>query len=269
MTVMTDRKAKLEELKKRSPIKKTPITESEQAFIKTLQDATEELKNSLGVGVAVNNLDDLVEQLGKIESFEKEVGALKDSISAIKFPDEVNIKGIDSLTSAVEKLSKLPKPVVQKIDFSVLDSVVEGVLALIDKVEELQVPKQGQLPDDYVPMRRVQKVGNKLLFDDSFYGGGGGGAAAIPNVGGSVPVVNPDGTYVNAATNYATRLDDFTTTNVTYIGKSVIGSAVGSAVWQIQKIDETTGMVITWADGNSNFDNVWGASGAVAGLTFS
>lgn len=267
---MTDRKAKLEELKKRSPIKKTSITESEQAFIKTLQDATEELKNSLGVGVAVNNLDDLVEQLGKIESFEKEVGELKDSISTIKFPGEVNIKGIDSLTSAVEKLSKLPKPVIQKIDFSVLDSVVEGVLALINKVEELQVPKQGQLPDDYVPMRRVQKVGNKLFFDDSFYGGGGGGGgAAIPNVDGSVPVVNPDGTYVNAVINYTTRLDDFTTTNVTYVGKAVIGSAVGSTVWQIQKMDETAGMVITWADGNSNFDNVWGTSGAVAGLTFS
>ena len=73
----------------------------------------------------------------------------------------------------------------------------------------------------------------------------------------------------SASSAYATRIDDFTTTNVTYIGKAAIGSAVGSAVWQIQKIDETTGMVITWADGDSNFDNVWGAAGAVAGLTYS
>lgn len=72
-----------------------------------------------------------------------------------------------------------------------------------------------------------------------------------------------------SALSYATRIDDFTTTSVTYVGKAPIGSAVGSAVWQIQKIDETTGMVITWADGNDSFDNVWGAAGAVAGLSYS
>lgn len=71
------------------------------------------------------------------------------------------------------------------------------------------------------------------------------------------------------SSTYAIRIDDFTTTNVTYIGKAPIGSAVGSSVWQIQKIDETTGTVITWADGDANFDNVWGASGAVAGLSYS
>lgn len=35
-----------------------------------------------------------------------------------------------------------------------------------------------------------------------------------------------------------------------------IGSASSSAVWQIQKIDETTGMVITWAD-SAGFTQVW------------
>lgn len=65
--------------------------------------------------------------------------------------------------------------------------------------------------------------------------------------------------------SYTTRLDDFTTTNVTYVGKAPIGSAVGSAVWQIQKIDETTGMVITWADGDSSFNNIWDNR---AGLTY-
>lgn len=72
-----------------------------------------------------------------------------------------------------------------------------------------------------------------------------------------------------SSVNYAIRLDDFTTTGVTYVGKAVISASTGSAVWQIQKIDETAGMVITWADGNSNFDNVWGTTGAVAGLSYS
>lgn len=57
--------------------------------------------------------------------------------------------------------------------------------------------------------------------------------------------------------NYALKLDDTTTTSVTYVGKAAIGSATSSAVWQIKKIDETTGMSITWADGDDLFDNVW------------
>lgn len=44
--------------------------------------------------------------------------------------------------------------------------------------------------------------------------------------------------------------------SVTYIGKAAPGSTQSSAVWQCQKIDETTGTVITWADGDSSFDNV-------------
>ncbi len=59
-----------------------------------------------------------------------------------------------------------------------------------------------------------------------------------------------------AATTYKTLLDDYTTTNVTYVGKAAIGSATSSAVWQIQKIDETSGMVITWG-GTGAFDQVW------------
>lgn len=44
--------------------------------------------------------------------------------------------------------------------------------------------------------------------------------------------------------------------SVTYIAKAATGTSQASALWQVQKIDETTGTVITWADGNGNFDNV-------------
>lgn len=59
--------------------------------------------------------------------------------------------------------------------------------------------------------------------------------------------------------NLAVRTDSATTANVTYVGKAAIGSATSSAVWQVQKVDETTTntAIITWADGNSNFDNIW------------
>jgi hypothetical protein len=55
----------------------------------------------------------------------------------------------------------------------------------------------------------------------------------------------------------ALRLDDTTTANVTYVGKAKVGALEADNVWQIQKINEASGMIITWADGDEKFDNIW------------
>lgn len=52
-------------------------------------------------------------------------------------------------------------------------------------------------------------------------------------------------------------IDDYSTTNVTYIGKSYIGALTSAASWQIFKLDETSGMVMTFANGNSEYTNIW------------
>lgn len=43
---------------------------------------------------------------------------------------------------------------------------------------------------------------------------------------------------------------------VTYIGEAGTGTLQATPAWRCHKIDTTTGTVITWADGNSEFDNV-------------
>lgn len=55
--------------------------------------------------------------------------------------------------------------------------------------------------------------------------------------------------------SYALRLDE--AAPYTYVGEAAPGSLPSAAVWRIKRIDETSGLVITWADGNSNFDNLW------------
>lgn len=45
--------------------------------------------------------------------------------------------------------------------------------------------------------------------------------------------------------------------NISYTGKALPGALQSNSVWQIKKIDETSGVEITWADGNTDFDNVW------------
>jgi len=54
--------------------------------------------------------------------------------------------------------------------------------------------------------------------------------------------------------NFATKVT--VSGNVTYVAKGPLGASQASAVWQAKKIDETTGVVITWADGNDKYDNV-------------
>lgn len=43
--------------------------------------------------------------------------------------------------------------------------------------------------------------------------------------------------------------------SITYVAKALPGTPQSEARWQVMKIDETTGMVLTWADGNDSYDN--------------
>jgi len=52
------------------------------------------------------------------------------------------------------------------------------------------------------------------------------------------------------------RIDEASAT-ITYIGQAQDDSSIGDPVWQIQRIDTSSGTIIQWADGNNNFDNVW------------
>lgn len=68
--------------------------------------------------------------------------------------------------------------------------------------------------------------------------------------------VDPD-TGVPVKVAGAVRLDD-AGSGVTYVGSAAAGAGVGDAVWQIKKIVELNGdITITWADGDSLYDNVW------------
>lgn len=44
--------------------------------------------------------------------------------------------------------------------------------------------------------------------------------------------------------------------SVTYLAIAAPGTPQSEAYWQVKKIDKTTGVVITWADGDANYDNV-------------
>ena len=53
-----------------------------------------------------------------------------------------------------------------------------------------------------------------------------------------------------------------------YVCKAAIGSALSSAVWQIKKVDTSSGVVIQWCDSNSNYDNSCESLAVVQGYTY-
>jgi hypothetical protein len=75
----------------------------------------------------------------------------------------------------------------------------------------------------------------------------------------SIPVTQNGSWTVNTiAPVYSKRYDQVNDT-LAYLGDAVVGSSMSSSVWRIQKLDfgATGSVTITFADGNTNFDNVW------------
>lgn len=72
-------------------------------------------------------------------------------------------------------------------------------------------------------------------------------------------ITGPNGTTLDVllqSQSYALQLDE-SASPITYIGQALPGSSTSSAAWSIKKMDETSGLVITWADGSSEFNQVW------------
>jgi len=57
--------------------------------------------------------------------------------------------------------------------------------------------------------------------------------------------------------NTLTTLYEEASSTIAYLGKALPGVLSSEALWRISKIDTSSGIITTFADGNSNFDNIW------------
>lgn len=191
------RKEKLKKLEDDKATKGMVIISNGEPFIEVLSEKIVKLKEVLGEGIELKNLDDLLEQLGVLQSFQVEVKDLKEAIKTIDFPANVKVSGLEDLAKAIEVLSKRKEPEF-KIDEKLFTDITKSIVELTLKVEEAAVPpKQDQKPSDYIPMRRVMKVGNKLMYDDSFYTGGGGGSTVASSSSGGGATTIADGADIS------------------------------------------------------------------------
>lgn len=85
-------------------------------------------------------------------------------------------------------------------------------------------------------------------------------AVSSPSIGviyGATGPTGPAGPAGGESVPYATRVDEVSG-GVTYIGEADPGESAADATWRIKRLTETgPDIVIAWADGNANFDNVW------------
>lgn len=263
---MMDRQQKIDKLNSKRLEKEKAEAKRLEDSSRVLEEAVNNLKKAFDVGVEVNGLDQLVDQIAEINTFKESVDELRDAIKAM--PETVKVEDIDGIVGAIKsieiKAPDIKMPETEKVD---VIQLVASIISSINKLSKVIVEnktEQGQDPKDFIPYRRVIKVGNALIFDDLPHTTGGfGGGSSVPTIAGSVPVVNPDGSNISGGTvaitdaRYAVIADDATTGGVVYVGYAAIGSATSAGVWRIKKIDTTNYPVTTWCDGNDNFDNVF------------
>lgn len=257
-----DRDQKLAKLNKQSEDRDQARQDQLKEVADSLENAVDDLKKTFGLGVDINGLAALIEQISELKGFKDSVDELKSAISEL--PDTVKVDDIDGIVDAIREIElKSPDVILPKTkDIDVIGlvaSIINAINALGARIEANKPAPQGQKPLDYVPYRRVIKVGNAFQFDDTetpvAQGGGGGGGT--PTVDGYVPVVNPDGSVIGGASSYDKIIDLDTTPDIIYIGQAAIGSALNDDVWQIKKVDTTSGAVIGWANSAATFTNVW------------
>lgn len=224
------------------------------------------LTNKLDLKPLEQGLNGLKRELSLIPKTLPKIPEAKDAVKV------TNLSEIKLDTSAVEKAIKGLKlvaeaPIINEkdVDLKPLQNIMTDMLKAINNQKPVEIPKFPEIPKtDLTKVETKLDKSNKLLKEivDKPVGGGGGGGNGTPYVDSTGRPVNVelDGNgnipVTFSSSTYKLILDETTTTSVTYVGKAALGSATSAAVWQIQKIDESSGLVITWG-GTGAFDQVY------------
>lgn len=174
---------KLAELRKKK-------AENKAKLHKELLDSNSSIKQAVtALHAAINNqqpinLDGLTAQLAELKDLHTYSEDIKRLEASLK--ESSNEKKLDDLINAVGNINN--------------KDVVLAVNSLITKLEAKDI---SQSEEDYQPVRRVRKVGQRLVFDDDplQVSVSGGGGSSIPKAvirnGNSIAVVNPDGSNIS------------------------------------------------------------------------
>lgn len=251
----TEQKQKLEKIK--ADKKALRDEEARKEFL----DAIAKLNGVINIKpVDITELSNQIEILNDKLDIKGELTQLLEAINkevVVNTPNKVTVAGLQGLVDAV----KNNKPISKTVDLS------KFVTALKELTKEVKKQPQAQKPEDYMPYRRVIKLGNRLVFDDqgtpSRSGGGGTNTdglatsakqdaiiTAIEESGGSTPLAVY--TYIQKDTSGATYK---------YYGYADANTAGG---WAIKRITIATNLA-EYIKGTTDYTTNWAGR---AGLTY-
>lgn len=243
------------------------------------------LLSKLDKGIQSTKLD-LKPLVAQLNGIKREMSLVPKSLPKIpEQKDSLKVTNLDEIkldTTAVEKAIKNlkldPKIDVKASDVNVeapdLKPIKDGLLEIVKVIKAQKYPEvpvtdlktvEKELADQTKELKSHTKQ-LKTLIEQPKGGGGGGGGNGTPYIDSTGKPVNveveADGsipvTAIIGTTNYTTRIEeDSVNSNYTYIGNAVIGSSEASAVWQIKRLDATTGLTKLWRDGDDLFNNAW------------
>lgn len=221
---------------------------------------------------------DYTETFAEISKSIKDFSVKKEFDSVVKKLSEVK-SSIDSTEKPKDYTDILDElvAVVSKIKLEVDLGLVEKKLNAILQKDFPAFPKFPEIPKFELP--EVVKVetglGDKLdsVIEDGRIkvtvdrvGMGGGGFTDNRVADSDSVIINPATEETLQKLSGDERTEVVVSGLITYVGKAAMTATVAQAVWKIKKVDETTGVSITWADGNTNYDNIFNN---YASLTYS
>lgn len=208
---------------------------SEKKALKEMESRAEE-RHSESLSVFRNSIESVVKSLGRTISVKVENQVEpRDSVdvrnlSEIQFPKSVKVENIKDI-----KIPEQPKEVsIKKPSWLSFSGIEENIKSLRKAVIDLSQFDFGKYTkkQNAIAVRLVTKDG------DAYYnagGNGGGGPVYIP------PTLTE-------------RLD--VTEEYIYEGQAIAGGSDSSQAWRISRFDLATYDTL-WADGNTEYDNVW------------
>lgn len=223
--------------------------ESKKNLVLNLEMAKEELSD---VSSKIEEQTKLISEQHRDKSKHSEICKYLETIKELLKKE--NKEDYSDIIKAINKVSdKIKDPKETKIDLNpVLDQ-----LKSFKKV----------IRDDRVKVELLDKQIDRIVNAVSFTGGKGS-SGTFNKLGNQINPATEEkqndilvslNSISNSVDIYAVQLAvDSGDSTITYIGKAVAGSTSSSAVWRINRMTDTSGdLSIQFADGDSNFDNVW------------
>lgn len=177
-----------------------------------------------------------------LKAFDKLEKAIKESVGKIDVKPElkpnINVEAPNVTVAA------------SKVDTSKIESILKKDLPQAFSEAIAAIPPV-EIPE---PVDRWDEVLESLENIDT-------GTRLKTQFPSTLKVTNPDGTAINDDIDYATRIDD-SADPILYIGKAAVGSDEADPVWQIAKLDTSSGLIKTWAD-SAGFTQVWDNRGSL------